>query len=83
LQKFKIVNKILWNDQIKRKIRKFFPYNKLFNDSTRSKIFLQLNKLNTNKSKSNEKPDELVYQLNAFYKVEVDQLSYLLNMEIK
>ena len=81
--KFKILNKILWNPQIKRKISKFIPYHKFLNNSTRSKVFLQLNKLNTNKSKSNEKPKSLVTELNSIYKEEVEQLSQLLNIDLQ
>jgi len=81
--KLKFVNKILWDEKIKNKIKRIFPYHKFFNNSIRSKIFLKLNKLNTNKSKSNEIPKNLITELNSVYKEEVEQLSQLLNIDLQ
>ncbi len=80
-----IINKVLWNPALKGNLKKIIPYHLILNEDFRGGIFKILNKINTSKRNTvePEQNDLLKKELNKIYKTEVDDLSELLNLDLK
>jgi hypothetical protein len=76
------LNKFLWNSRLRRKIKSVLPYQKVVGTSLPHKIFLLLNRFNTDGKVSKETDLALEKRLNSHFRPDVENLSELLNMDL-
>lgn len=80
------INKILWNPDLKEKIKRVIPYHKILSKQSRGEFFHFLDSLNTSEKKEvidKSKIHKVRNQLRNIYKEDVNKLEELLEIDLK